>query len=472
MPQYLFPVLVAVSVVLLVVSQSQAEPIRLHPDNPHYFLFRGKPTVLVTSGEHYGAVLNVDFDYVNYLDTLAADGLNNTRMFVGAYCEPHGAFKIAHNTLAPAPGRFICPWNRSETPGYANGGHKFDLTQWDESYFDRLRDFITKALERAIIVEVNLFCPFYKDGMWELSPMNRRNNVNDIGAVGRDAVYTLDRHGGLLSVQEAMVRKIVTELEAFDNIYYEIMNEPYIRDVPLDWQRHIAQVIAETEEHLGVSHLISRNVANTKAEVREPLSEISILNFHYASPDAVAMNYGLDRAIGDNETGFKGTGNDAYRHEGWEFMLAGGALYNNLDYSFAVGYEDGTFAYPETQPGGGGRVLRTQLRILKEFIESFDFVQMAPADEDVVVVAEGIRVQALSQRGRQYAIYLRRPEPADSSAVQVALKAPPGNYTAEWMDTKSGHIDRSETLAHGGGTMRLKSPGFADDIALRIVAED
>ncbi len=39
------------------------KPLALHPDNPHYFLFRGKPTVLVTSGEHYGAVLNLDFDY-------------------------------------------------------------------------------------------------------------------------------------------------------------------------------------------------------------------------------------------------------------------------------------------------------------------------------------------------------------------------------------------------------------------------
>ena len=51
-----------------------AGPIALHPDNPHYFLFRGKPTILITSGEHYGAVLNLDFDYSKYLDTLAADG--------------------------------------------------------------------------------------------------------------------------------------------------------------------------------------------------------------------------------------------------------------------------------------------------------------------------------------------------------------------------------------------------------------
>src|SRR5215831_17082599 len=55
-----------------------AKPPALHPDNPHYFLFRGRPTVLITSGEHYGAVLNLDFDYRTYLKTLEADGLNLT----------------------------------------------------------------------------------------------------------------------------------------------------------------------------------------------------------------------------------------------------------------------------------------------------------------------------------------------------------------------------------------------------------
>src|SRR5688572_33064083 len=60
-----------------------AEPIRLHPDNPHYFLFRGKPTVLVTSAEHYGAVLNLDFDYIRYLKALQSNALNNTRVWPG-----------------------------------------------------------------------------------------------------------------------------------------------------------------------------------------------------------------------------------------------------------------------------------------------------------------------------------------------------------------------------------------------------
>src|SRR5262245_11660008 len=116
------------------------KPITLHPKNPHYFVFRGKPTVLVTSAEHYGAVLNLDFDYRKYLDTLATDGLNLTRTFSGAYVEPPGAFNIASNTLAPGLGRFICPWARSDTPGYPNGRNMFGLARGGRGYFKRLRD--------------------------------------------------------------------------------------------------------------------------------------------------------------------------------------------------------------------------------------------------------------------------------------------------------------------------------------------
>ena len=78
---------------LLAATGLHAAPLALHPDNPHYFLFRDKPTLLITSAEHYGAVLNLDFDYLKYLDALAADGLNLTRTFSGSYIEPQGAFE-------------------------------------------------------------------------------------------------------------------------------------------------------------------------------------------------------------------------------------------------------------------------------------------------------------------------------------------------------------------------------------------
>jgi cellulase (glycosyl hydrolase family 5) len=267
----ILPLLSMVLLCVVVYGQSpRSRPVSLHPENPHYFMWRGKPAILITSGEHYGAVLNLDFDYVAYLDALAKDRLNNTRIFTGAYAETIGNFKIVNNTLAPAPNRLICPWARSGAPGYAGGGDKFDLTKWDERYFDRLRDFVAKAGARGVVVEVNLFCPFYEDSMWRLSPMNARNNINGVGDIERTNVYTLDKHGGLLPVQEAMTRKIVAELNDFDNVYYEICNEPYFGGVTTEWQRRIADVIADAQKDFPHKFLISQNIANGSQKVTAP----------------------------------------------------------------------------------------------------------------------------------------------------------------------------------------------------------
>jgi hypothetical protein len=443
-------------------------PIALHPDNPRYFLWRGQPMVLITSGEHYGAVLNLDFDYAKYLETLAQDKLNNTRTFTGGtYVEPQGAFNIAKNTLAPLPGRFICPWARSDQPGYKGGGNKFDLDRWDAAYFQRFRDFLAKASARGVVVEVNLFCPFYEDSMWALSPFHPGNNVNSVGAgLARTNVYTLDRHGGTLPFQEKMVRKFVEELRDFDNLYYEICNEPYFGGVTVAWQHHIANLIMDAQKNHPHLKLISRNVANGKARVNDPHPAISIYNFHYASPpDTVAMNGHLNKPIGDNETGFKGTNDAPYRIEGWDFILAGGALFNHLDYSFVAGHEDGTFVYPAKQPGGGNPGFRRQLRILRDFIYTFEFIRMKP-DNSVIRggVPKGASGRALVEPGRTYALYFH----GQGGAFAPELELPAGAYQANWISPLTGEVLKAEPLEHPGGVRKLEAPAFNPDIALSI----
>jgi len=442
------------------------KPIQLHPENSHYFLWRGKPTILITSGEHYGAVLNRAFDYKKYLDTLESLRFNLTRTFSGAYCEPAGAFKIRNNTLAPAEGQLICPWARSNEPGYANGGRKFDLTVWDTAYFDRLRDFMGEAGKRGIVVEMVLFCPFYEDAMWKLSPMNAANNINGIGTMERTEVYTL-KDPKLLAVQDAMVREIVRELNDFDNVYFEICNEPYFGGVTLEWQAHIAETIANSEAAMTVKakHLIAQNIANKHQKISEPNPLVSIFNFHYAKPpNTVADNYGLNRVIGDDETGFAGSEPKPYRIEGWDFILAGGGVYDNLDYSFTVGHEDGTADIDA--PGGGGAVLHKELGILRDFINSFDFIRMRP-DNSVIKggIPEKATARALVENGRTYAIYIN-----GGGEAQLTVELPKGKYQAEWVNTKTGHIDKRKTFDYSGGNLTLNSPKYEDDIALRIRA--
>jgi PA14 domain len=423
-------------------------PLALHPKNPHYFLFRGKPTILITSAEHYGAVINTDFDYARYLQTLAADGLNLTRLWVGPYCEPVGAFGITDNTLAPKADKVIFPWARSDKPGYANGGNRFDLGKWDDEFFKRLKGFVVQAGKAGVIVEVNLFCPYYEESMWKLSPFHEANNVNGVGKLSRTDVYTLDKSGPLLKIQEEMVRKIVGELKECDNIYFEICNEPYFGGVTLDWQHHIAETIATAERECPHKHLISQNIANYAAHVAKPHPAVSIFNFHYASPpDAVTWNYALNKVIGDNETGFRGTKDLAYRTEGWDFLLAGGGLFNNLDYSFTTGKSDGTQVVAGSNPGGGGPAFRKQMKVLAEFMNSYDFLAMKPDNSVLRGDLPGLSARAFVEPGKQYAVYLR---PAIAKPFSVRwtgfLEAPEGgeyvlsvafnNRVNLWVDDK------------------------------------
>ncbi len=345
-------------------------PLALHPDNPHYFLFRGKPAVLITSGEHYGAVLNRDFDYIPYLDELQARRFNLTRTFSGVYREVPGSFNIVENTLAPMPGRFLCPWARA-------GGDKFDLEKWDADYFARLKDFVAQAGKRGIVVELSLFCTIYDDKLWAVNPMNAANNVQGVGKVGRLEVYTL-KDKALTAAQEALVRKLAAELKDFDNVYYEVCNEPYFGGVTRAWNDRIIAVLREAEKSFPARHLIAQNISNGSTKIDRPNPHVSLFNFHYSTPpDSVALNAKLGKALGDDETGFRGTGDLAYRTEAWDFLLAGGAVYSNLDYSFSCKHPDGT-AKVTTSPGGGGPALRKQLQILKEFMDGLDFVSMRP----------------------------------------------------------------------------------------------
>ncbi|MDZ7317212.1 MAG: PA14 domain-containing protein, partial [candidate division KSB1 bacterium] len=373
------------------------------------------------------AVLNSEFDYVKYLDEVQRSGQNLTRTFSGVYCEPPSAFNITRNTLAPAEGKLICPWARSDQPGYANGGNKFDLTKWDDAYFSRLKSFVAEADKRGIVVEYVFFCPMYEETMWDLSPMNVRNNVNGVGDCPRDQVYTL-MHADLTRVQEALVRKVVQELNDFDNLYYEICNEPYFVNVTDEFQRYISRIIREAEAALPKKHLIARNIANNSAKIENPDPNVDIFNFHYAVSAAVDLNYHLNKPLGDDETGFAGVHDDPYRKEGWNFIVSGGAIYNHLDYSYAVGFEDGTFAFPNTQSGGGGRSLRSQLKIMREFIESFDFIKMTPLQDKLAGVPDGLNGRLLGQEGVAYIGYLyRKGEQAQNLSLRWS-----GKLIPEW----------------------------------------
>jgi hypothetical protein len=296
--------------------------------------------------------------------------------------------------------------------------------------------------------------------------MHTNNNINGLPDIGRTNVYTLDKSGALLDIQKNLVRKIVNELNGFDNLMYEICNEPYFGGVTMEWQHAIADLITATEKLLPKKHLTTQNIGNGALDITHPHPSVSVFNFHYAyPPDAIARNYHLNKVIGDNETGFRGNSDSTYRFEGWRFMIGGGGLYNNLDYSFTAGNENGSFSFPATQPGGGSERLREQLSYLKKFLHQFDFIRMKP---DSIFVASGIPVNAvfngLAEDGRQYALYVK-----GGNNLKLQLKIPDGKYEAVWMHPSTGKYEKTKTVTSKNGKAVISSPAYSEDIALRLI---
>jgi hypothetical protein len=475
-------------ILLYFTIQGQAQPIRLHPGNPHYLEYKGKPVLLISSGEHYGAVINRDFDYEKYLNTLVRDKLNLTRIFCGSYVEHPGSFGIQNNTLAPAAESFLAPWRRTNVEGNKGGGTKFDLDRWDTEYFERLKGFLTEAAKHDIIVEVTLFSSIYSDLSWTYCPLYHENNINQTDNIDRVNVHT-PHNGNLMPYQEKYVQKLVTELKDFDNIYYEIQNEPWSdnsdeffainpndsatnlywrrkADLPNAaanaWQKKIGELIAKTESDLDRQHLIAQNFCSFMYPIREVNDYVSIINFHYALPQAVEYNYGYDLPVSFDEDGFCGSGERRYRENAWNFILAGGGIYNNLDYSFFTGYEDGTLV--NDAPGFGSVSLREQLAFLKGFMEGFEFIRLKPS-RHLVRLAPGAVPQVLANEGKEYAVYLY-----GGSQCDLQLYLPSGKYQATWLNPVSFGIEKSEVFDHEGDVKTLVSPEYDGDIALKIIS--
>jgi hypothetical protein len=478
-------------ILLCAVGELPAQPIRAHPDNPHYYLFRGKPTVLVTSAEHYGAVMNRAFDYVAYLDALKSHGLNYTRIYPAAFVEPEGAFKL-QNTLAPAPGDLIQPWARSQSSGYVSGGNRFDLDRWDPEYFRRLKDFVAQAGERGVVVEICFFNAQNR-GSWPMSPLFWKNNIQGEGNVDKDDVQTL-KHPKLVRRQEDFIRRIVQEVNSFDNVILEICDEPFSYGTPRDlagpWIAHLVEVVRQTESKLPQKHLLGQQV---QGPIGGPVDfsanpDVSVIVTQYVwqTPDEQvgglkALDYLYDRnkPIDLNETGYYPlaswyTGDKAgdVRVEGWEFMVGGGSSFNNLNGMYTVRDPAGTGA--ENQP-----VLEA-MQCLKQFIDGFDFLKMRP-DRSFVVsgMPAGVKYRGISERGKQYALYHHHSRFKDYVYTvtpgmyqeQLVLNLPAGVYKMDWIDPSNGAMLGTERFTHTGGQHPVSTPKHTIDMALRIKSQ-
>ena len=347
------------------------------------------------------------------------------------------------------------------------------------------------AADYDIIVEVTLFSSIYRDEHWDICPQNPANNKNITHDVTRFEAQTLN-NGTLLSYQVSFVQKMVNELNDYDHIFFEIQNEPwsdhavpvynivnkeelkandwtfkadFASEESLAWQEKLASVIVEEERNLPKKHLIAQNYSNYKASVPAVSDHISIINFHYAWPEAVEWNDHYDKVIGFDESGFAGSGDQVYRRQAWQFMLSGGGLFNNLDYSFFVGHEDGLGE--NRAPGGGSKTLRFQLMILSEFLHGFDLPKLHP-NPSCIKSSPGLVPYVLSDHNNAFALYLRAIG-TDSTSLQ--LETGDGNFQVQILNTITGFYTDPVIMTSREGVITIEADIPDGELAMKIIKE-
>jgi hypothetical protein len=462
--------------------------------NPHYFAYKGKPVLLITSDHHYGAVINRDFDYLAFLDTLAAAGMNFTRIYPGAYIERDGDF-VPDNVLGPRPGRQILPWARSRQTGAHEvlGGTKLDLDRWDDDYFRRLHGFLRAARERDIIVDIAFFNGMYKD-RWPFQPLFHANNIQGVGTCESRYVQTLQDER-LVQYHKLYVRRITAEAAGYENVLLDIVDEPNVDGCPpalyAPWISLMIETVRDAERPLARKHVIVQTIEPYTAAVpKDGAGDFS------GDPrvTAIAHEYcwGIRHLDTEYEHGkpmilietnyypthYAGLPLDSSRAEAWEFMVGGGAAFMHLSSLYST--------FNATGKGTDVDAVLGQLKALRSFLEGFDFAAMR---RDASLLKSGAPAgtfaRAISEPGKQYALYLHHskhagwynkeieigscyePIPGDYRE-ELALELPAGDWQLDWVEPATARTIATSRIKHRGEAVTVRTPAHRLDIALGI----
>ncbi len=425
-------------------------PLRVCAANPRYFEDqRGQPLFL--TGSHTWATLQERqlpetpvFDYARWLDFMESHNHNFLRMWTWE----HAAWmQFTKEKVVYSPSRY-----RRPGPGLAlDGLPKFDLAQFNEDFFVRLRQRIEMARERGIYVALMFFQGFSLDktGSKETGhnfnaggnafrghPMHKDNNINGIdgdpnGSGSGNQVHTLDVPE-ITRLQEAYIRKTIDTLDGLDNVIWEISNESHAGSV--QWQYHMIRYIHEYEK----TKSMRRPVGMTGAPIENP--ELYASEAEWISPRCDETN--PPAATGEKvliwDTDHTGPFNEDPKRV-WK-GLCQGQSFIAMDY-----YMDCRIGSP-SEPIEKFEPIRRQMGHALRYARRIDLAASRPRGD---LASSGY---CLAVEGRQYLAYL-----PDGGSVSLDLTGAPGNLWIEWFDPE-GERWQNGGQVRGGQAIEFAAP--------------
>lgn len=424
-------------------------PLSVHPANPRYFAdAAGRPVYL--TGSHtweslqdgmlpgYTTVTQ-PFDYHGYLDLLQTNHHNFIRLWRWEMTD--------HEPQ---------PWSRTG-PGLAlDTKPKFDLRQFNQGYFDRLRTRTIAAGDRGIYVSVMLFEDWVfmskrKEHPLDRHPFHKDNNVSGINGDPNGDGWGVEIHTlqvpGVVEVEKAYVRKVIESVNDLDNVLYEICNEG--KRHTRDWQYEMVRFVKSVEARLPKQHPVGMtSVGDMNPDcLQSPADWTSLSTARWDQTNdpwasAPPVTTGQKVVLLDTD------------HIGWKVFIDDAAFTRAWVWkSFTRGYSP--LLMENLSPSAGWIAGRAAMGQTRRYAERMDLARATPQP------ALATTGYCLASPGTEYLVYL-----PDGGKVAVDLSTARGKLKAEWLQPVTGKITPSGPVA--GGAKREFAAPFAGDAVLYL----
>ena len=427
--------------------------------NPRYFT-DGSGKAVLLSGSH--TWLNLQdgvltdpppaFNYTGWLDFLSAHNHNFFRLWVWEQAK--------WSVEAVAPYYFSpMPYQRTG-PGIAlDGKPRFDLTKFNQAYFDRMRQRVIQAGDRGIYVSIMLFDGWsvasskgiQENNPWIGHPFNAANNVNSINGdplQHNDGLSTQDLSiPAVTALQEAYVRKVIDTVNDLNNVLYEIDNEGDGTSVL--WQYHMIDLIHGYEAQ--------QNRKRHPVGMTVPYPNGTNASLYNSPADWISPNGGLDNPPAANGSKVVVADTDHLcgicgdRVWVWKAFTRGDNLLfmDQYDDSFHLNDSAG---YDMNNPNDVS--LRANLGYALTYANKMNLASMTPHGE---LASSGY---LLANPGVEYLAYF------PGGPRTLNLSGASGSFSVEWLNPATGVVTAGANVL--GGANRSFTPPFSGDAVLYV----
>jgi hypothetical protein len=440
-------------------------PLQVHPTNARYFSDGSGKAVFLT-GSHTWANLQdityangrglATFDFPAYLAFLKEHHHNFFRLWAWESPFNPGALQST-TTYAPLP------YQRPGPGTAADGKPKFDVSAFDQAYFDRLRARVAAAHDEGIYVAVMLFQGFSIAGKgnlggdpWKGHPFHPDNNVNGVDGGGARA-HTLS-NPDVTALEEAYVGKVIDTVNDLDNVLYEIANEDSGGHDNTEWQYHFIRFIKRYESSKPKQHPVGMTVQFPGGDdallLESPADWISPKSrFFQGDGRKVVLN---DTDHSYFWTGLRQDGTKAQCAWVWKnFMLGNQCLF--MDPYLDAWHDAGRNDPSDGQPDAYWEPLRAAMGQTRDLAMRIDLAATAPHGELASTTF------CLANPGREYLVYL-----PDGGETMLDLSGVAGTFRVEWLQPNDGARMKGEPVE--GSAIRTLSAPFTGDALLHLEA--